>query len=51
MRLGDTVKLAYVDQTRDALAAGKTVWEEITEGYDLLKLGNRDVSPHTYCAR
>ena len=41
MRLGDTVKLGYVDQSRDTLADGKTVWEEISDGLDELQLGNR----------
>ena len=34
LQLGDTVDLAYVDQSRDALDPNKTVWEEISEGYD-----------------
>ena len=51
VRIGETVKMAYVDQTRDALDPNKTVWEEISEGYDLLKLGNRDVNSRAYCAR
>src|SRR5881398_1111134 len=37
LRLGDTVDLAYVDQSRDALDTDKTVWEEVSDGYDLIK--------------
>ncbi len=50
-RVGETVKLAYVDQSRDALAADKTIWEEISEGADLVKLGNREVNSRAYVAR
>ena len=42
LRLGETVELAYVDQSRDALDPGKTVWEEISGGQDLIKLGGRE---------
>ena len=48
MRLGDTVKLGYVDQSRDTLADGKTVWEEISDGLDELQLGNRTVPSRAY---
>ena len=41
LRVGDTVKLGYVDQRRDALDADKTVWEEISEGNDEIELGKR----------
>ncbi|HUN48936.1 MAG TPA: energy-dependent translational throttle protein EttA, partial [Stellaceae bacterium] len=41
LRLGETVKLGYVDQSRDTLAADKTVWEEISEGQDEIDLGRR----------
>ncbi len=48
MRLGDTVKLGYVDQSRDTLADGKTVWEEISDGLDELQLGNRAMPSRAY---
>jgi ATPase subunit of ABC transporter with duplicated ATPase domains len=51
LRIGDTVKIAYVDQNRDALDANKTVFEEITGGTDFLLLGKRKVASRGYCAR
>jgi energy-dependent translational throttle protein EttA len=48
--LGDTVKLAYVDQSRDALDPARTVWEEISEGYDHIKVGEREVNSRQYTA-
>ena len=48
LRLGDTVELAYVDQSRAALDGEKTVWEEITGGVDRMQLGKRDVSSRQY---
>ncbi|HKT53715.1 MAG TPA: energy-dependent translational throttle protein EttA, partial [Caulobacteraceae bacterium] len=48
VRLGETVKLAYVDQSRDTLAAGKTVWEEISGGVDVMKVGGREVPSRAY---
>ena len=48
MRLGDTVQLGYVDQSRDTLADGKTVWEEISDGLDELQLGNRTMPSRAY---
>jgi sulfate-transporting ATPase len=48
MRLGETVKLGYVDQSRDALAAEKTVWEEITDAKDEVELGKRAVASRAY---
>ena len=48
MRLGDTGKLGYVDQSRDTLADGKTVWEEISDGLDELQLGNRTMPSRAY---
>jgi ATP-binding cassette ChvD family protein len=50
IRMGDTVALAYVDQSR-ALDPQKSIWEEITGGADLLKLGNREVNSRAYVAR
>jgi len=48
--VGPTVKLGYVDQSRETLDANKTVWEELSGGLDLIKLGNREVSSRAYCA-
>jgi ATPase subunit of ABC transporter with duplicated ATPase domains len=50
LRLGDTVKLAYVDQSRDALPAGKNVWEAISGGEDRLKVGSREINSRAYVA-
>jgi len=50
LRIGESVKLAYVDQSRDQLDAGKTVWEEISEGRDQITLGDRSVSSRAYVA-
>jgi ATP-binding cassette ChvD family protein len=48
IRVGDTVTLGYVDQSRDALDPGKTVWEEISGGNDVLYLGKREVNSRAY---
>ncbi len=48
LRLGETVKLGYVDQSRDALDAKKTVWEEISGGLDELELGKRRMQSRAY---
>ena len=48
IRVGDTVKLGYVDQSRDALDAKKTVFEEISEGEEVIKLGPREVPARAY---
>ncbi|MCX8231916.1 MAG: energy-dependent translational throttle protein EttA [Alphaproteobacteria bacterium] len=48
VRLGDTVKLGYVDQSRDALSPDKTVWEEISEGNDEIDLGKRKIQSRAY---
>ena len=50
LRLGDTVELAYVDQSRDALDAKKSVWEEISGGADRLMVGKREVPSRAYVA-
>ncbi len=47
-RLGDTVRLAYVDQSRDALAPNKSVWEEISAGAERIPLGKREISSRAY---
>ena len=51
LRLGETVRLAYVDQSRDDLRAGKSVWEEISEGKDTILLGSREVNSRAYVAK
>src|SRR5207249_1000658 len=51
IRLGETVTLAYVDQSRDVLDAHKTVWEEISGGLDTVQLGSREVPSRAYVAR
>jgi sulfate-transporting ATPase len=48
LRLGETVELAYVDQSRDALDPDKTVWQEISGGDDQIKLGDRTVNSRAY---
>jgi ATP-binding cassette ChvD family protein len=50
LRLGDTVLLSYVDQSREALEGAKTVWEEISGGEDLIELGTRSVPSRSYVA-
>jgi ATPase subunit of ABC transporter with duplicated ATPase domains len=49
-RVGETVKLGYVDQSRDALVAGNTVWQEISDGRDEIDLGRRKIASRAYCA-
>jgi sulfate-transporting ATPase len=51
LRIGETVKLAYVDQSRDALDARKTVWEEISDGQDVFKVGDYATPSRAYVAR
>jgi len=48
--VGDTVKMGYVDQSRDLLDPEKTVYEEITDGYELIKVGNREMHGRAYVA-
>jgi energy-dependent translational throttle protein EttA len=50
LRLGDSVKLAYVDQSRETLDPKKTVWEEISDGEDQITLGARQVASRAYVA-
>jgi ATP-binding cassette ChvD family protein len=50
LRLGETVELAYVDQSRDALDPDKTVWQEISGGADQITLGDRTVNSRAYVA-
>ncbi len=47
--VGPTVKLGYVDQSRESLDPNKTVWEELSGGLDIIKLGTREVSSRAYC--
>lgn len=47
-KVGDTVKLAYVDQSREILDPEKTVWEMISGGEELIRLGNREINSRTY---
>ena len=49
-RIGETVKLGYVDQSRDTLAPNKTVWQEISGGQDEIDLGRRKIASRAYCA-
>jgi len=51
IRIGDTVKLAYVDQSRDSLDPDKTAWEVIADGEDVLELGKVQVKSRAYAAR
>lgn len=48
IRVGDTVKLGYVDQSRDSLDPNKTVWEEISEGAEVIKLGKHEINSRAY---
>lgn len=51
IRIGDTVKLGYVDQSRDSLDPNKTVWEEISDGLDEIDLGRRKIQSRAYCGQ
>ena len=51
IRIGETVKLAYVDQTRDSLDPDKNIWEVISYGNDIIELGNIQVNSRAYVAR
>jgi ATP-binding cassette ChvD family protein len=50
IKIGDSVKLGYVDQSRDSLDGKATVWQEISGGLDVLQLGKREVNSRAYCA-
>ncbi|MDK9695802.1 MAG: energy-dependent translational throttle protein EttA [Siculibacillus sp.] len=50
MKIGESVKLGYVDQSRDALDPNKTVWEEISGGNDVIYLGKREINSRAYCS-
>ncbi|PKL76245.1 MAG: energy-dependent translational throttle protein EttA [Candidatus Melainabacteria bacterium HGW-Melainabacteria-1] len=51
LRLGDKVELGYVDQSRDALNADKTVYDEISEGYEFVQLGKKELNSRAYVAK
>jgi sulfate-transporting ATPase len=51
IRIGETVKLAYVDQTRDSLDPDKNIWEAISDGNDIIELGNIQINSRAYVAR
>ncbi len=51
IKIGETVKIGYVNQSRDDLEADKTVWEIISEGNELIKVGNREVNSRAYVAK
>ncbi len=50
LRLGDTVKLAYADQMRSGLDPEKSVWEQLSGGLDIVKLGKREVNSRAFCS-
>ncbi|MBU2712281.1 energy-dependent translational throttle protein EttA [Zooshikella harenae] len=51
IRIGDTVQLAYVDQSRDSLNGSKTVWEEVSDGQDILRIGSYEIPSRAYIGR
>ncbi|MEM7294248.1 MAG: energy-dependent translational throttle protein EttA, partial [Pseudomonadota bacterium] len=51
IEIGDTVQLAWVDQSRDDLEGGKTVFEQISDGSDIIRIGNYEVPSRNYCGR
>ena len=51
IRIGETVKLAYVDQSRDSLDADKNIWEMISDGQDIINIGSRQVNSRAYVSR
>jgi ATP-binding cassette ChvD family protein len=51
LRIGDTVKIAHVDQSRDSLPGGETIYEAISGGEDILRMGGREVNARAYCAQ
>ncbi|WP_089727715.1 energy-dependent translational throttle protein EttA [Candidatus Thiosymbion oneisti] len=51
LRIGDTVRIAYVDQSRDALDGSKTLWEEISDGADNIVVGRYEMPSRAYCSR
>ena len=51
IRIGETVDMAYVDQSRDALKDENTVWQEISDGLDTLQIGNYEIASRAYVSR
>ncbi|MCK4823392.1 ATP-binding cassette domain-containing protein, partial [bacterium] len=51
LTLGETVELAYVDQSRDSLNGDKTVWDEISNGQDIMQIGNTQLQSRSYVGR
>ncbi|TGD75636.1 energy-dependent translational throttle protein EttA [Mangrovimicrobium sediminis] len=51
VKVGETVQLGYVDQSRDSLDGSKTVWEEISDGHDIMRIGSYEVPSRSYCGR
>jgi energy-dependent translational throttle protein EttA len=51
LRVGDTVKLAYVDQTRENLDGDKSVWEQISDGQDIIKLGGKEMNSRAFVSQ
>jgi sulfate-transporting ATPase len=51
LRIGETVEIAYVDQSRDSLDGSKTVWEEISDGQDIITVGKHEFNSRTYVSR
>ncbi len=51
LRVGPTVKIAHVDQSRDSLPDGETIWQAISGGEEIMKIGGRDVNSRAYCAQ
>ena len=51
LRIGETVEIAYVDQIRDSLDDNKTVWEEISDGQDIISVGKYEVNSRAYVSR
>ena len=49
VEFGETVRLSYVDQSRDTLTGDKTIWEEISDGLDVIKLGDAEMNSRAYC--
>jgi ATPase subunit of ABC transporter with duplicated ATPase domains len=50
-KVGETVKLGYVDQSRDSLSSDKSIWEEIADGLDIVQLGKREMNSRAYVSR
>ncbi len=51
IKVGDTVKFAYIDQSRSSLTPGKSVYEVISEGAEFIKLGTKEINSRAYCSR